>query len=911
MKLKRVKIYGFKTFADKTEVDLRGNVIAVVGPNGCGKSNIVDAVLWGLGESNSRALRAQTSQEVIFNGSARRKPVGFAEVSLLFDNEDGTLPIDLAEVSISRRLTRAGESTYQINRRDCRLKDIADLLADSGLGRAGYAIVGQSEIDQALAASAGKRRAWIDEAAGVMRYRLRRQEANRRLEGAQRNLDRILDLLREVEAQIGPVEEEARIARQARDLMDRLRSVEVGHLGREIAQAAADLKAFADRSDGARTLAAEEEALLARLSKTLEVAAAHAEALEARIEAVRTRRSEAATHLERCLAAEQVLAERLEGLDRLEAQLAGGDDLAARRTEAEGDLEQSRLTLAAEEEAFRALEEAMSAGGAEAARLSRELREAEAALAEARRRETARERHEAEAAQRRDRQTHIQAEIEGILRSLPEMQSAVAEARARLDELTGQEQQLQTRIDGREQERRELGRSLEEQARSSHGRLAEMAALEGRIRGLQATLDSHDGLTQGARAVMAAIDQNLLPDEYRPVGEVISVEADLAQAIETALGAAANDLICPDEGAAKQAIELLKRNRLGRATFQPVTLVRPQGPGAGAENLAGRRGVVGWADRLVGVHADFRPVIESILGRVLIVETLDDGLELAKTRGWSRLVTLDGEVIHASGAVSGGAAKSQGVGMVQRRAELDDLLEQAERMKRELDSGGEAPARLEEQRRELRLALDADRAALADLRQELVEAKTWHHSLKHELESSERARTRLQEELDRLTEASRTVPEMPERPASEWENERNRILQELAAHQADSAQALARRREAVDRTQEAREKLREAERRISRLKETEEGREKRAHTLVQDRERLRAEQVQAAGRTAGSREHLAERERELEVLAEARRIAAAKSAMLRDRQVKARESSAAQAQILHQAELGIAKAEGR
>jgi chromosome segregation protein len=209
MRLTRVKIFGFKTFADRTEFSLEGGVVAVVGPNGCGKSNLVDAILWGLGEGSIKHLRASSSQDVIFSGAQARKQVGYAEVSLCFDNEDGTLPIDASEVWVTRRLTRAGDSEYSINRQSCRLRDVVELMADSGLGRAGYAIVGQKEIDQALAASAEDRRGWIDEAAGVQRYRTRKLESLRRLNTARDSLSRVDDILRELEAQREPLEDEA------------------------------------------------------------------------------------------------------------------------------------------------------------------------------------------------------------------------------------------------------------------------------------------------------------------------------------------------------------------------------------------------------------------------------------------------------------------------------------------------------------------------------------------------------------------------------------------------------------------------------------------------------------------------------------------------------------------------------
>ncbi|HVL37906.1 MAG TPA: AAA family ATPase, partial [Fimbriimonadaceae bacterium] len=244
MRLKRVRIFGFKTFAERTEFELDGGIVAVVGPNGCGKSNLVDAILWGLGEGNARQLRAQTSQDVIFSGSARRKPVGFAEVSLLFDNEDGALPIDAAEVTVTRRLTRSGDSEYSINRHPCRLRDVFDLLADSGLGRAGYAIVGQKEIDQALAASPEDRRAWVDEAAGVQRYRSRKVESLRRLSAATESLSRVQDILREIEGQREPLRQEAEIARRYKSLAASLAEVETGLLVVEVARTIGEIRAL-------------------------------------------------------------------------------------------------------------------------------------------------------------------------------------------------------------------------------------------------------------------------------------------------------------------------------------------------------------------------------------------------------------------------------------------------------------------------------------------------------------------------------------------------------------------------------------------------------------------------------------------------------------------------------------------
>ena len=270
MRLTRVRIFGFKTFAEKTEFSLDGGVIAVVGPNGCGKSNLVDAILWGLGEGSIKHLRASSSQDVIFSGSQNKKSLGFAEVSLCFDNEDGTLPIDASEVWITRRLTRGGDTDYSINRQSCRLKDILELLADSGLGRAGYAIVGQKEIDEALSASAEDRRAWIDEAAGVQRYRARKVESLRRLSSARDSLTRVDDIIRELESHREPLKEEAEIAIRFKQLDSALREVEIGLLIRDFCNAVHELQSLEEKIAGSAGLVERERVSATKLEVELE-----------------------------------------------------------------------------------------------------------------------------------------------------------------------------------------------------------------------------------------------------------------------------------------------------------------------------------------------------------------------------------------------------------------------------------------------------------------------------------------------------------------------------------------------------------------------------------------------------------------------------------------------------------------
>ena len=358
MRLTRVRIQGFKTFADRCEFTVDGGIVAVVGPNGCGKSNLVDAILWGLGEGSARTLRASAGIDVIFNGSARRKAMGFAEVTLTFDNEDNALPIDTAEVAVTRRLDRSGDSLYQINRRTCRLKDVHDLFADSGLGRSGYSIVGQKEIDAALSAGAEERRAWIDEAAGVQRYRARRLESIRRLTSAKEHLERVSTMLRELEAQRGPLERAAIKAKRCRELSDALREVEVGLLARTLADTGEQVKACEIRLEEARQVTDAESLRADSLESESSELGVRVSLVEAEMDLVRTTQQAALTTIERADASIALVEQKLASLRDARLGLVGSaDELRQRMADANRDVDAAQEDEDAEKHRLSVLEE--------------------------------------------------------------------------------------------------------------------------------------------------------------------------------------------------------------------------------------------------------------------------------------------------------------------------------------------------------------------------------------------------------------------------------------------------------------------------------------------------------------------------------------------------------------------------
>ncbi|MBS1721628.1 MAG: chromosome segregation protein SMC [Armatimonadetes bacterium] len=910
MKLKRVKILGFKTFADKTEFELDGDIVAVVGPNGCGKSNIVDAVLWGLGETNARALRAQSGKEVIFAGSVHRKPQGMAEVVLTFENEDGALPIDSPEVSVTRRVDRSGQGEYEINRRNCRLKDVADLLSDSGLGRAGYAIVGQSEIDQALAASAQQRRAWIDEAAGVQRYRARRQESIRRLDAAQLHLQRVHDVLRELDAQREPLAAEAEVAMRYKSALKSLRQVECGLLVKEVGSLVDELRAVDQVIQEAMEWANKEAALADQQEADARKKSAEAVKIEAEVEAIRNDHTRARTLADQASSALQVASTRLESLAELQSNLEAEAAAALTRYEhAEADLEVARAQQAEEAAAYERLQTELAGSGDDVKLLAAELEEAEQALNAARVAVAEIHRNELERVHREQRVSDIKKEIKGIDDTTPDLVAGITEAQDSLKALESRAEELRVEAASLEGVLHELRKKDEAEGQETRRILTDLASLDGKRRGIEATIDAHEGLSQGSRAVLDLRKKGQLQGDFVPVGDCIQVEPDLALAMDTALGASANDLIVPDESYAKAAIALLKENSLGRATFQPVTLMRPHHVPEDLRKVCKQGGVIGLASELVKCPDRVRPVIDSLLGRVLVVETIDDALRLAKSSGWNRCVTLDGELLHSSGAVTGGRTMRQTAGLVQRQAELAECKKamkalQAAHAKAESASAARASARDEAQAK-----VGACREAIKPLSQEIEEGRSWLNSLRHELNSAERSKSKLESELESLTATVDGPVEAIDVAAIEAR--RDDVWKRLSAKSGDAETAKERLEEARLREETSKRRVRDCERRLEILLDAEKQREHRAGNLEPEREKhIAAIQEQTAERDRHA-EQASVLELKLEELNHQRKASSEQARASIEEAQRARRAVADAEARAHQSELKRARLDGK
>lgn len=836
MRLKRVKVFGFKTFADRTEFDLNGSLVAIFGPNGCGKSNIVDAILWALGEANARHLRAQTTVDVIFNGSAKRKPLGYAEVTLIFDNEDGALPIESAEVSVTRRITRAGESTYQINKRNCRLKDVYDLLADSGLGRAGYSIVGQREIDQALRASDEDRRMWIDEAAGVQRFRQKRTEAVRRLDDATEHLNRVDAILQDLEFQREPLEEEAKLAAEYLRIKEGLVDLESGLLVSEVGKATDELSRIEQSLSDLSNLQLREQARVIEADTALKAIGEVISELERKLDANRELRQSQISMGERAESESRLLRQKLVGLDTLEESLKGAES-ESRVEESRAELQELTQRLTKARAILADHQNTANAANAKLEGLVRTKSQAESELKQAKR---VLELHQTALLKAEQAATRANELRERIAELTKQQRAADERVRESLHARVAQEDQFdrkQREAEDLRTERRQLQEGRQEGQRAHQALLRERAALTGKRAGIQATLDSHEGLTQGSHAVMSLVKSGELPAIYVPIAEAFSTDSDYALAIETALGGAAHDLIVPHSSDAERAIQLLKTRQLGRATFQPLNRVRGGSSRRELESALQSSHVIGIASELVVCAEEFRPVAESLLGRVLVVDTLENALKVPQRTGWSRLITLDGEVIHSAGAVSGGKSKRQAAGMISRRAELADIDRQIELLQTQLDQLSADANQFETRFEGLRQWIETRELELTELDRVVREARGVHQSRELEAQSLAKELSRLGDELARLAAAE--VPESTPVPDIEaLELARDQASELLTKHAAEVEFARSAARSQQEHVRELEASSQTVSKRIVALEDNARGREIRLLEIAKERQQL-------------------------------------------------------------------------
>jgi chromosome segregation protein len=669
MLLKALEVQGFKSFPEKTRLEFTRPLTSIVGPNGSGKSNVSDAISWVMGEQRVKAMRGSKMEDVIFSGGASRGAVGFAQVSLILDNSSRVFPIEASEVMITRRYYRSGESEYYINKRVARLKDINELLMDTGLGRDGYSLIGQGRVDEILSAKSEDRREVFEEAAGISRYRYNKQEAESKLKLTDTNLQRAADKLAELELQIEPLREQAETAKRYLLARDELRALEIS-------------------------------LWLEQLEK-----------LASRNVKLNQERQEALDALNSAKA-------------RLEQLYANSEEYSALMREQDVKADQSRIDIARTES------EAATADS-EIASLTASL-DAEQANTERLLKEKSAPKSEERVVSLRGRIAEAEAQLQQTERELTETSGALDSAKNRI---SGYETRIATRT-----------RRRDELLKTRTDAEAEYNAANSRINILRDMEREREGFSRAVRAVMQDARSGRLQGIRGTVADLIKADTKYAVAIEIALGAALQNIIVEREEDGKAAINMLKQRDAGRATFMPMSAIR----GQRLDRRYSGKGILGTASELIGFEREYSEIINNLLGRTIVVETMDDAIELSRANdGRLRVVTLDGQLINPGGSMTGGSTGRSG-GILSRAGQIEDLQAKADKFKTAINSVSdelqtaerelgaarfERDAVLEEQRK-IREDYVRNEAVLNQSRQRIEELKRALHI--EELELKER-----------------------------------------------------------------------------------------------------------------------------------------------------------------------------
>lgn len=777
MKLKKLELYGFKSFAQRTEIVFDEGITGIVGPNGSGKSNIGDAVRWVLGEQSAKTLRGASMSDVIFNGTQKRKPLSYCEVSLVFDNDDHALAMEAAEVMVTRRVYRNGESEYYLNRTACRLKDVVDLFRDTGIGKEGYSIIGQGRIDEILSRKSEDRRQVFEEAAGIVKFKARKEEADKKLQRTLENLERVDDILDELTKRLKPLEEQSRNARVYLELSTELKDL--------------DLNLFLIRSDRARARLSELESelltvqtILADTESNLTDKTARRDETQNRIDQLEEAITKARTELMECAEHVHESQKKLSALQsRRETRSENRQRIVREQEEAQerlaeiekdhvriqADVEKQHSLIADAEQILRATQEAAEKAQAKEKEADAALEAQKAAVIDQMNRLS-------DVRNDKTRLNTMQAQMETRLTEIEESSGALQEQEAALREaLTAVEKQLETENQHQQQCQEKLAqaRQASDEADAAYANLR--ADVEKQSADMQAAASRHNVLTEmtrdmegynmAVRRAMTYAKQRGLTGVKGVLAQLMTVPQAYETAIDMALGAAQQNIVTDTEETAKELINYLRQNRLGRATFLPMSAIRGKTLYGNERNALKLPGCLGVASELVQCAPEYRGIVENLLGRTVIADNLDHGIPIMRAGNHAfRLVTLEGDVMHSGGSMTGGSAQSKVSNLLSRERELKELTAKLQTGRAELDKCRQELTQRQQTAQEKRQkvsdavnALHQQEIAVAreQARRESVSADLNTHLQR--MQETEQARVQLHQSLEDIRQQLETI----------------------------------------------------------------------------------------------------------------------------------------------------------
>ena len=783
MYLKNIEVYGFKSFAQKINFEFHNGITGIVGPNGSGKSNVGDAVRWVLGEQSAKQLRGGNMQDVIFSGTESRKPLSFASVAITLDNSDHKLPVDFNEVTVARRLYRSGESEYLINGSSCRLKDIQEMFYDTGIGKEGYSIIGQGQIDKILSGKPEDRRELFDEAAGIVKFKRRKNTTIKKLEEERQNLVRVTDILSELTKQLGPLEKQSETARIYLAKREELKTLDVNLFLLEYEQSVQNLEELEQKLSNAQRELDEAQKAYDRTKTEYERLEEELETLNERLDSLKEEQQQNALGKQQFEGQMQVLEEQIlagrQSSEHFKSRLATLKEELAHRREEQENLSEEKLTI---HEKLKEIRKNLKEEEKELENIASNVEECTSAVEDgkneiieilnsrattkgkAQRFDAMIEQLDIRKAEVSQRILRLKSEEEVLENDRSRYQQAYDEITASIQEgneecthLSGEVQKLQTKL-------QEQSREIEAGQTAYHREAS-------RLESLRNITERYDGYGNSIRRVMEQKAKE--PGIRGVVADIVHVQKDYEVAIETALGGSIQNIVTDNEQTAKRMIGFLKQNRYGRATFLPLSNISGRG-GFTQRDALKETGVIGTANTLVQADAEYSELVQYLLGRVLVVDNIDHAIAIGKKYRHSlRMVTIEGESLSPGGSMTGGAFRNNS-NLLGRRREIEELEKNVALRKKELETTQRSILKNREQRNKLR---DTINELQQKLRGQYIEQNTAKMNL-------EQLQEKAQEIQKNYRQIDRDQDELRHQ-ASEIREDHKNIAKELEDSQKD------------------------------------------------------------------------------------------------------------------------------
>lgn len=739
MFLKKIELQGFKSFADKTKIEFESGITGVVGPNGSGKSNISDAIRWVLGEQSVKSLRGSKMEDVVFAGTTKRKPQGFAEVTLVLDNTQKDLPIDYSEVSVTRRVFRSGESEYYINKNSCRLKDIKELFMDTGVGKDGYSIIGQGRIDEILSSKSEDRRNIFEEAAGIVKYKSRKEEAEKKLEKTEENLIRINDIVNELEKQIGPLETQSMKAKEYKELTKELKNLQISLYVEEIMKIKNELKQIEEQKDiSNKQLEIKQEQKL-QLDNKYNLIKREIEKMNLNIEKINSNKFDVKSQIEKKKNEINLIKEKISFFKR-EIERNEKEILESKQHIKESE-EQENDSKKQEEEMKKRLEE-----------LTGQIEEKDKVFQNLKKviDESEKDIENEKSlvietlnliADKKNKINSLNSFKENVSNRLKQISDESSEMTKLTEEEKSNILDLEKRLTNYNKKIDQTNEKLEEITNNKNNKTAKLLETNKEINNITGNLQrntsrhkllldmsrEYEGYYKGVKNALKACDRN--KDLGRGVkgvlAELITTPKKYEKAVEVALGSSIQNIVIDTQENAKVIINHLKSNNLGRVTFLPMSSISRRYLNSNEQRFLNESGVLGVGSELLNYDEEYRNIVEYLLGRVLFVERIEDGIEVSKKSNYSlKIVSLDGDVLNPGGSMTGGSLNNYNTKLLGRQREIDELKEEIDLLNLRYRSVSKEKETLEADINNLEKELLENNEAINDLKLNIVTTRS-------------------------------------------------------------------------------------------------------------------------------------------------------------------------------------------